>query len=337
MELNNIGELSIDTSNDVAVVTDTRTNTVIDRIGAFKDLVASRIKTGKVETNIISPITNSDLVVDLQPDNNTEASKLVIKGEDDSEVASIDATGKVTADSLEIVNDATVAGTLYADKIESSKLTEIEDLLKEVESNQDILAQSASWEVNTATDSGEIIANTIQANSLFVTGQAAMTSLFVSDNLATKSVNSLDSVLGIQSLAAMPVEIMAGKIKIDTNGNIFFSGNVEVAGDLTVNNLVVANSESIATESAQINSGEITTNSIAGKAVLPAGQTDIKIINPKLKTEGLIYVTPVSSTQNKVLYVKSKDIGTFTVGFSEAIDTDVEFNWWIIDLKSDNI
>jgi len=302
------------------------------------ETLATRFETKEIKTNLISPITNSDLVVDLQPDNDQEASKLVIKGEDDSEVASIDATGKVTANTLEVENDATVAGTLYADKIESSKLSEIEDLLKEVESNQNILAQSASWEVNTATDSGTLIADSIQTRDLFVTGQAAMTSLFVSDNLATKSINSLDSVLGIQSLAAMPVEIMAGKVKIDTLGNVYFEGNVEVAGDLTVNNLVVANSDSvIATESAQINPGEIATNSIAGKAVLAAGQTEIKINNPKLKTEGLIYVTPVSSTQNKVLYVKSKDVGTFTVGFSEAIDTDVEFNWWIIDLKSDNI
>lgn len=301
------------------------------------ETLATRFETKEVKTNLISPITNSDLVVDLQPDDSTDASKLVIKGENDEEVASIDATGKVTADSLEVNDDATISGTLYADKIESSKLSEIESLLKEVESNQNILAQSTSWEVNTATDSGDLIANTIQTNDLFVTGQAAVTSLFVSDNLTTKSINSLDSALGIQSLAAMPVEIMAGKIKIDTNGDVFFSGNVEVAGDLTVNNLVVANSDPIATESGQINSGEITTNAIAGKAVLSAGQTEIKINNPKLKTEGLIYVTPVSSTQNKVLYVKSKDIGTFTVGFSESIDTDCEFNWWIIDLKSDNI
>jgi hypothetical protein len=335
--LNNFGELDLDTTNEIAVVTDTKTNTIIDRIGAFKDLVATRIKAGRVETNIISPITNSDLVVDLRPDNNTEASRLVIKGENDEEVASIDATGKVIADSLEVNNDATVAGILYADNIESSKLSEIEDLLKEVESNQSILAQSAVWEIDTATDSGDLLANTIQAKDLFVTGQTALTSLFVSDNLTTKSINSLDSTLSIQSLALAPLEIMAGKIKIDREGNAYFSGNVEIAGDLTVNNLVVANSDPIATESGQINSSEITTNAIAGKAVLPAGQTEIKINNPKLKTEGLIYVTPVSSTQNKVLYVKSKDIGTFTVGFSEAIDTEVEFNWWIIELRDDII
>ena len=308
---------------------------------AIQDL-ATRFETKEIKTNLISPITNSDLVVDLQPDNSQEASKLSIKGENDSEVASIDATGKVAADSLEVVNNATVAGTLYADRIESLRLSEIEDLLKEVESNQAVLSQSALWEINTSTSlsastSGELIANSVQTRDLFVTNQAAMTSLFVSDNLTTKSINSLDSMLSIQSLAAMPVEIMAGKVKIDTEGNVYFSGNVEVAGDLTVNNLVVANSDSVATESAQINSGEITTNAIAGKAILPAGQTEIKIINPKLKNEGLIYVTPVSSTQNKVLYVKSKDIGTFTVGFNEEIDTEVEFNWWIIDLENSTI
>lgn len=144
----------------------------------------------------------------------------------------------------------------------------------------------------------------------------------------------------MESISA-PLEIMAGKIIIDTNGNATFEGDVEIAGNLKINNIIVANNiDPIATESASLIEGEITTNAVAGTATLPAGLTELIIKNEKLKVNSLIYVTPVSSTQNKVLYVKSKDpsagsgqVGQFTIGFNEAIDTDVEFNWWIIELE----
>ncbi len=299
---------------------------VAQKIIAAVSVVTANLKAGiaqfdKVETNLISPIANSDLIIDLQPDNNLPASDFVIKGENDENVVTITADG-----SADFAGDVEIDGTLYADKIESSKLSEIESLLMEVEGSQKLLAESANWNVNTATESG-------QFKDLFVTGQTALTSLFVSDLLTTKNINSLDGPLGIQTLASAAIEIMAGKITIDTEGNTAFLGNVEIAGSLTVNNIIIANPDPVASQSAEIISGEITTNSIAGKAILPANTTDLIIKNDKVNENTLIYVTPTSSTQNKVLYVKSKDLKAFTVGFSEAIDSDTEFNWWIIELK----
>lgn len=283
--------------------------------------VVAKIKAGigsfrQVETSLISPIANTDLIVDLQPDNSQAATQLVIKGENDEIVTSFDAEG-----------NATISGTLYADKIESSRLSEIEELLKEVESNQALLTEASLWNTDTATASG-------QFTDLFVTGQTAMTSLFVSDNFTTKNINSLTEPLSIQSLASAPLEIMAGKIIIDTNGNTKFLGNVEIAGDLKINNIIVANNiDPIATESGSIIEGEINTNATAGKAVLTANTEKIRINNNKVSLNTLIYITPITSTQNKVLYVKAKDEDYFEVGFSEALDTDVEFNWWIIELE----
>ncbi|MDZ4225676.1 MAG: hypothetical protein U1C49_02390 [Candidatus Andersenbacteria bacterium] len=137
------------------------------------------------------------------------------------------------------------------------------------------------------------------------------------------------------NLASAPLEIMAGRILIDTNGNTKFLGNVEIAGDIKLDgNIVIAsNIDPTATVSAEIIEGQINTNATAGTATLPAGLTELKIINSKVKANSLIYITPISSTQNKVLYVKTKDVGEFTIGFNEAIDTAVEFNWWIIELQ----
>ncbi len=309
---------------------------IIDKIGVFKS-----VSTQDLATNIISPIADSDLIIDLDPNNSTDSAKLAIKGVNDEEVASIDSAGNasfsglVIGDRLQITQDATISGTLYADDIESQRLEDIEDLLHEVESNQSLLAESQNWSTNTATESADLTTYTDPyTTNLYVTEQLAATSLFVSDNFTTNNINSLEGPLQIQSLAVTPLEIMAGKIVIDTNGDTKFLSNVEVAGNLTINNLVVAqNIDPTATESAEIIEGETNSNSVAGKTVLLANTELIKINNPKVTESSLIYVTPISSTQNKVLFVKSKGDGYFEIGFSEPLDSDVEFNWWIIELK----
>ncbi len=295
-----------------------------------------QILTSKIiKTEIISPIANTDLIIDLQPDDSQSASKLVIKGENNQEVASIDAGGQITANSLDINNDATISGTLYADSIESERLNAIEELLHDVETNQTLLTEAASWNTNTATNSGELIANSLQTTDLFVTGQAAMTSLFITNNLTVKSIDSLTDPLQIQSLAASSLEIMAGRIIIDTDGNTKFLGDVEIAGNLKINNIIVANNiYPETTISGNIAEGEINTNAIAGKTTLTANTEKVRINNPKVNDDTLIYITPLTSTQNKVLYVKEKGDGYFDVGFSENLDSNVEFNWWIIDLQS---
>lgn len=347
--LTDIGDLQITTTSGEPGLTPevknyqlTNGQVLINRIGAYANLIVANIRAGlgqfnKVETSLISPVANTDLIIDLQPDNSQKASRFVIKGVDDKEVASIDAEGNARLDSV-TARQATISGTLYADKIESDRLDAIEELLKTVEVSQTILADSANWNINTATASASIdnlVSQEIITNNIFVTGNAAISSLFVSDNLTTNTVNSLDTMLSIQSLAAAPLEIMAGKIRVETNGNVVFIGNVEIGGDLSLKGGIVISANTMDTpgEPGLTPGVSITTNATAGTAVLPAGLTELKIINSKLKINSLIYITPISSTQNKVLYVKSKDVGEFTIGFNEAIDSDVEFNWWIIELQ----
>jgi hypothetical protein len=141
-----------------------------------------------------------------------------------------------------------------------------------------------------------------------------------------------------------PVEIMAGLIRIETNGDIKISGNVAIAGnlevsgstkvkDITAEQLIIASPQEEATPSGEIVNGEITTNSTVGKATIPANTPEITIRNPKINDYSLVYVTPTSSTQNHVLYVKEKGAGYFVVGFTEPIDTDTSFNWWIVEVS----
>jgi hypothetical protein len=95
---------------------------------------------------------------------------------------------------------------------------------------------------------------------------------------------------------------------------------------------VIAGSD--ATAAGTIVDGVITTNSTIGKAVIPAGVSEITIKNPKVTDYTLVYVTPTSDTLNYVLYVKSKVDGQFVVGFTNPLTTDVSFNWWIVQVQN---
>ena len=90
------------------------------------------------------------------------------------------------------------------------------------------------------------------------------------------------------------------------------------------------------------NSGELVNSRSAGQAVLTAGKTEITIMSDKIEENSMIYVTPMNSTNNQVLYVKNKTTdspftpekeGQFTVAIDYALGHNVVFNWWIIQLN----
>jgi hypothetical protein len=110
---------------------------------------------------------------------------------------------------------------------------------------------------------------------------------------------------------------------VDASGSAQFNS-------VSMQGLTIAGADT--TISGSIINGEITTNSTVGKAIVPAGVSEITIKNSKITDYTLVYVTPTSSTNNNVLYVKSKEAGKFVVGFTNPIAIDAEFNWWIIQV-----
>jgi hypothetical protein len=373
---------------------------VIDRVGAFGQFIAANIKAGaivtqklvsqnlesgyakietliaqqatilNVNTKLISPVPGDDLAVELPQD-----SRFKIQDSNQTEVASIDSLGNAT----------------FAGEVHSQNIDEIQALLNSVASDQLLLTQAAGWNTNTATDSG--ILDQLAVSDLYVTNQAAVNSLSISSSLTIgsdlvfqstldsnsqildSSINTLSGPLKIQSLAMAPVEIMAGLVTIDTQGNVQIAGNLYVAGkikssgltlqdnnasgsaqllslqdqgglevggvnasgsaqfnSLTTPTLVIAGSD--ATSAGTIIDGVITTNSTIGQAVIPAGVSEITVKNPKVTDYTLVYVTPTSTTQNYVLYVKSKQNGEFIVGFDQSLLIDVNFNWWIVQVQN---
>jgi len=365
----------------------TATKVTTDEFLAFQGtvdnlLVKSGLVAGNIQTNLISPLADKTDVA-VQVGSATESGKFIVQNPAGTEVASIDNSG-----------NATFSGALYADQIKSQSLDEIQALLASVQTDQNLLKDAANWNTLTATNSASL--DEIAVADLYVTNQAAVNSLSVTNSVTigsdmvfssaidnqslaiSNSIDTLSAPLKIQSLAMAPVEIMAGLIKIDTQGNVNIAGDLFVAGRikstgltlsetdtqetatgsalLTLQNLTGTEVASVnasgsaqfgsvstpqlviagadATQSGTIVNGVITTNSTVGKAIIPAGTSEITIKNPKATDYTLIYVTPTSSTENNVLYVKSKQAGEFVVGFATPVYIDVSFNWWIVQVQN---
>lgn len=110
------------------------------------------------------------------------------------------------------------------------------------------------------------------------------------------------------------------------------SGDIALTGSLRINQ----NSGIVG------DSGTLTAGRSAGQAILEAGATEITIISDKVEENSMIYVTPLNSTNNQVLYVKNRitdssftpeNDGQFTVAIDYALGHNVVFNWWIIQLN----
>ncbi|MBU1127411.1 tail fiber domain-containing protein, partial [Patescibacteria group bacterium] len=217
--------------------------------------------------------------------------------------------------------------------------------------------------------------------------------------LSGNSIDSLSDTLYINPMALASINIMAGKIIIDTNGNALFKENLTVEGTLAVNEIAPLKESDVsinlannfdeqkaasgfgkllvkgekgnitasidasgsakfaslslvadysATESGSliaageteealgIDAPSLKTNASTGIATLPRGETEILIYNSHVSDQSLIYVTPITATDNKVLFVKAKKANTkdndgyFRVAIDRPINHDITFNFWII-------
>ncbi len=95
-----------------------------------------------------------------------------------------------------------------------------------------------------------------------------------------------------------------------------------------------------ATESSQLTQEATQTT---GRATLPAGNRDLIIRNPNVRRDSLIYLTPLNSTNNQVLYVnhieapvdestaQASDERSFTVSLDNVTASDISFTWWIVN------
>ena len=245
-----------------------------------------------------------------------------------------------------------IGGTLYADNINSQTLDDIQALLARVEADQQVLAGTTTAPVATASDSATL-------TDLYVLNQAAVNSLSIGSSIAvgtdmviqTGAINTISSPLSIQSLASAPVEIMAGKLRIETNGDVTIAGNLNVAGAINSQSLTVKETgdsgfgklisvvDAQGTEVASIDaSGSASFNNISLGRV--SGSSDIReavditqgatsvIISRTWETPPTsVIVTPSYNTTSWVTDISQNG---FTINVAIAPDTPQKLFFWAV-------
>ncbi|KKQ93207.1 MAG: hypothetical protein UT19_C0016G0020 [Candidatus Woesebacteria bacterium GW2011_GWB1_39_10b] len=356
-------------------------------------LISKFVKTDRLETK---EITSSDgnLAIKLNEASPSGFGKLLVQNRAGETVFGVDESGNATASgelasqSLK-TNDASIAGTLKADRIVANEIVGLD-----AETNQSLINQSSDWDLNTSMGSAAL--NELALENLYVTGSAAINSLSVTESvvigsdlvlssqineLTGQQINSLDTVnapLSIQSSASQPLYLMASLVQIDTQGNVQIAGNLTVGGTIESSGLRLTGSypaneepngfgkllsiandrgeevavitatgaaklasletdkisisdDPAATSSASFAGIVYTTSASAGSARIPQGSREVIIRNPKITKDSLVFVTPTSSTLNP-LFIKEQVEGEIKVGFDIPANSDVTFNWWLVEL-----
>jgi|GEM_PF-4607110 len=202
-----------------------------------------------------------------------------------------------------VITDLDVTGHLYATSLNSKTGT------LSLANNTLIITASGQVSINgDLTVSGKIIADSASINSLEIG----------TPNSAT--VSALGQLLSIYNEAGIAV------------ATIDASGSANLAS-LTTNLITIA-SPGDATQSGLASLvGTTQSNATAGESILVSPNTELTIESPYITPNSLIYLTPTTNTDNKVLFVKSKNATSFTIAIDTPASTNISFNWWIIQLK----
>lgn len=186
----------------------------------------------------------------------------------------------------------------------------------------------------------------LASNTLIVdsSGEVAINgNLTVSGKVLAQSGAFGNLELG-HALAASPSSSLGQLLAVyDEHGRavatIDASGSANLAGVSTKLITIAADSE--ASSSADIEASAAT-NATAGESLLVSPATELVIESPYVSASSLVYLTPTTNTDNKVLFVKAKEScaidyfsckRSFTVGIDSPARSDISFNWWIIELK----
>jgi hypothetical protein len=327
-----------------------------------KNLIAEKINTKE----LISPKADIDQLtaIDIQTTSIT-TEKLT-----STEIVADNATISGTLYANNIISPEGSIGDLMTSKINDlrDQLTQI--VSAKVASESALLADSHDWSASVATDSAQISGDLALSNNLIVgaqlmvngdsqLGNAFISGTFTAGEIAIKDnlIETTNTALYIQPSGSGSVHIMGDTLVIAENGDVQINGNLTVHGSLFASlletdeiktNKLTTNEIHIATDSAQLiiaNSAPITeistqtaqlnSNATAGTTNLPAGKTELIISTDKLNANSMVYLTPIGSTNNQVLYIKNKVFSGsesyFTISIDNPLTQDISINWWVIN------
>ncbi len=257
----------------------------------------------------------------------------------DSLFSALDSETNPTNDPLQLSSLATESASLPTDM--AFKNLNIEVLTtNDILANGSIFSQSIS---SFGTDlfiqpSGDkpvhLLANlmTLYPNGqIVVDGDLIVTGNIFANNLDTRTATVSGTLaVGKGELATDSAKILA---LFNQDGNVV--GSVDASGSanfdkLTTYGLVIASGNNLDSTI----SGQTSSNSTIGTASIATGSSEIFINSSKINDDTLVYITPISDTNNQVLFVKSKQshVG-FTIAIPQPIEDEISFNFWLVQTK----
>ncbi|OGH46807.1 MAG: hypothetical protein A3B47_01560 [Candidatus Levybacteria bacterium RIFCSPLOWO2_01_FULL_39_24] len=202
---------------------------------------------------------------------------------------------------------------LLSQKVEQT--ASISAFLMDIVSSQ-VLGASTS----AVLDLGDVELNSATVSEdLMVLGRTTVTDLGVTGNINAGllaihgldgEINTLAGDLYLQKQGIGGVDILNGKVVIDTAGNMTVAGTI-TADEIEANNYTVLGDQSI------------------GSASISAGLTFVEVLTPIATSDSKIFLTATSLTDKQLTVVK-KLAGKFRVAIPIPTTTPITFDWWII-------
>lgn len=240
------------------------------------------INTSQLAANVISPLGESLIVRLATPSAEIHDSQFIIQNSSGSAVASIDDSGKIIANKLEIrenlnaqsasisgnlnAGDASISGTLRAGNIIADSITGLEAKISSIYSTNFANIASYSAQFSYVPD---LAAERAQFNQgLMVFGPTSLSDLALAGRLSIggtmfiteNSIEALGADLSLQSLRQGGLSVMGGLVYIDTEGNVKIEGNLSVTGKLAVNII------------SPLPSADLVVNNASGSSILSINQ-----------------------------------------------------------------
>ncbi len=215
-----------------------------------------------------------------------------------------DQQASISAFLTEIVNSQVLGVTSNATAASTSaglNLGDVEIYSATISDNLMVLGRT------TVTDLG--VTGSINAGLLAIHGLDPS----VNSGQGGATISTLAGDLYIQHDGLGGVDILNGKIVMDTKGNLTVAGTLS-ADTVEAKNYTVLGDQSI------------------GSGTIPAGSTSIEISTSIASESSKIFLTSTSLTDKQITVVSKKD-GKFKVAIPEPTTSPISFDWWIVGNK----
>ncbi len=249
-----------------------------------------------------------EILKGIQNDNGVvETSRRDVSTEQyDDKIASIEATLASLKTDMEIVKGnsytASISAFLAANSgsvLGASDSASLSDLIVSGDTNVYDLA----------------VAGDISTGLLKIQGLACDTDIVspLAGDTCASDISTLGGPLVLQGQAQEELQIMAGKVVVDT------SGNIHSTGEITVKKVNIDTSDTAA--------------AAAGKSTLEAGKSEITIPTTAVSADSLIQVTFRGNYAPATRYwIESQKRGeSFTLKLDQAVQKNTDFSWMIVN------